>query len=412
MNYIIFTGIVVMCWMLLKRSVFMKTSGLSTPVWSLLYLIKVFAGVTIGWISFKYYPQGSDYSMIHREGLINYEMLKQDPVFFIKDFFTSYYGNFDDYLASTGSYWSDLKNNVIIKYVAIVNLISRGNYYINSLFFTIPGFVASVALYKSFMRFYARQKSAVVAGTMLLPSTIYFSSGIHKDAVVFIALCLFTYACMHLEKLSRKQIIYTIVSSLLLLLVRNFVLAALIPAAIAFRLAIKYNQRIATLLVYGSLSLLLIFTALTSLPNPAQIIATKQQAFLQLPVAKSQIPLYPLDGSYTALFRAIPQSLYNIIAEPNPFKFNHSLLLYAGIEWYVYICILFAGFLYAIKTKHFKQPMVFCLLFTLPLCLFIGWIVPNAGSLVRYRALYLPWLITPFLSILFIQMKHIRYKNM
>ncbi|HMC99171.1 MAG TPA: hypothetical protein VKH37_03430, partial [Ferruginibacter sp.] len=47
-----------------------------------------------------------------------------------------------------------------------------------------------------------------------------------------------------------------------------------------------------------------------------------------------------------------------------------------------------------------REPFLyFALFFTFTMFLFIGYIVPNLGSLVRYRSFYLPLLITPLLCL-------------
>ena len=44
---------------------------------------------------------------------------------------------------------------------------------------------------------------------------------------------------------------------------------------------------------------------------------------------------------------------------------------------------------------------VFCLVFALTGMLIIGMVIPFAGSIVRYRSIYLPFLLAPFLHALY-----------
>ena len=68
---------------------------------------------------------------------------------------------------------------------------------------------------------------------------------------------------------------------------------------------------------------------------------------------------------------------------------------FAG-EMPVYIlALLFA--VYWQRKNRMPAFTLFMIGFALTGLLFIGYIVPNAGSIVRYRSFYLPLLITPVL---------------
>jgi hypothetical protein len=58
--------------------------------------------------------------------------------------------------------------------------------------------------------------------------------------------------------------------------------------------------------------------------------------------------------------------------------------------------------LYAVVARPFKFSVfgVGCLVFALLGMLIIGYIIPFAGAIVRYRSIYLPFLLAPFLDIL------------
>ena len=114
---------------------FTKNTGLAGSIILGLFLLKVFAGVLIGWMSQKFYPQGNDYWGLNGLGWKEYQMLMNDPKEFFTDTFRSTYaGNYGGFFDSVGTFWNDLKNTLIGKLLAFCNIFSRGNYYINSLF--------------------------------------------------------------------------------------------------------------------------------------------------------------------------------------------------------------------------------------------------------------------------------------
>lgn len=414
MTYVLFILYALAGWWLLSKCRWITQSGLNRKEWSILYLLKISAGVAIGWLSAYYYPQGSDYWMIHRESLINYEMLRNEPGTFFKELFTSPYGHFGGYFDSVGSYWTDLKNNLVIKTEAIINMFSGGNYYVNSIFFNLPGFIAHVALYKMFRRFYPGHHYSLILGAFLLPSALYFSSGIHKDAFLFMGVAGMMYACIsHDTTISRRRWLLIFLSFILIALVRSYVLASLIPALVAYRFSMRYPKTRTYIFVY---SLVLVgalaahwFTAF----SPATVITQKQQAFLNLPEAQSQISIDTLDGSARSVLHALPTAAVNIGTQPRFWEESlPSTLIVPGLEWYVYLLVITFGIIWYRQSRLPIQPLISCLLFVIPLLLLIGFIVPNSGSIIRYRALYLPYLITPFLAVLGSRFKHIRLKYM
>ena len=186
-------------WVLNMR--FVRSSGLSTEILTGLFILKISAGVLIGWISTNWYAQGNDYWTLNREGWLEHLSLLNDPKKFITDIFQSPYNDkYSGFFSSVGSYWNDLKNNIIIKILALLNFLSRGNYYINSIFFNALSFVGTIALLKVFLHISDRNKKAAITGCFLIPTTLYFSSGIHKDLVVFTMLCFYIYALFFLLK--------------------------------------------------------------------------------------------------------------------------------------------------------------------------------------------------------------------
>ncbi|WP_462253906.1 hypothetical protein, partial [Ferruginibacter sp.] len=134
-------------------------------------MAKIIAGLAIGWISYNLYNTGNDYWDVNREGWKEYQLLLSDPKEYFTNIFKSQYsqgygGMFDSFQ----SFWNDLRNNIIIKFLSVCNIFSRGNYYINSLFFNFFCFLGHVAFYRIFIQIYKKQQWAVIICCFLLPS--------------------------------------------------------------------------------------------------------------------------------------------------------------------------------------------------------------------------------------------------
>ena len=404
MYYLLFTFYLAIGCFFVTRISFIKKTGLAAGLILILFLLKIFAGILIGWMSQKFYPQGSDYWGLNVAGWEEYQLMLSNPKRFFTDIFSSSYQNgYDGFFKSSGSYWNDLKNSLIIKLLACCNIFSRGNYYINSLFFNFAGFFAHVALYRVFADIFRNKKWPVIIGCFLLPSTLYFSSGIHKDLVVFTLLAIYCYALYFSlqNKLTVKYLFAICFTLIALLFIRNFVALALIPSSIAFVISkkLKFNKPVIFISVYltGFLILLLLQLVRPAV-QPLKIITQKQQDFLELPYASTQLETRALEPTLKSFLINTPQALNHSLLRPYVWEHPTKFLIPLAIELFIYQALFIIMLTwYQKNTVPLNVFILFGSFLSISLLLFIGFIVPNMGSIVRYRSLYLPFLITPVL---------------
>jgi hypothetical protein len=415
LNYLLFAVyLILLCWLLL-RIPFIKNAGISSGILLSLFLIKIIAGIAIGWISIHIYGPGNDYWDVNDYAREEYQLLLTNPGKYLINIFTSgYEGGYGGVFSSFNSYWNDLENNIIIKLVSVFNIFSRGDYYINSLFFNFLVFFGHVILYRLFIKAFPGRQTWVIIGCFLLPSTLYFVSGIHKDGIVFLTLAVLIYSVhqsLSKNRFTTKRLSLIMGSLLLLFLVRNFVLLALLPALFAWILSArsKWSTAITFFGVY-LLNVLLFFSISLVIPkiNPPEIIVKKQTDYKNLPVANTQIELTPLQPNFKSFVTNSPQALGHVLLLPYPGVQPVNSLLPFSFELFFYLFLLLRLHFFRGKNAVMvNKPFLFFLLFfTFTVFLFIGYVVPNIGSLVRYRSLYFPFVITPLLC--YIDWKNIR----
>lgn len=402
MLYLLFVIYFVAGCYLVNRIPFIKNTGLDSAAISMLFILKVCAGLLIGWMSQKYYPQGNDYWNLNTAGQKEYQLLLSDPALFFKEIFVSSYPNgYEGFFNAVGTYWNDLKNTMIGKLLGVFNIFSRGNYYINSLFLNFFGFFGHVALYRVFSDIYKSGKWALVAGCFLLPSTLYFSSGIHKDLVVFCLLGLFSY-CLYFslrKGFNTRYFFMMLISFTGLLLMRNFLAIAIIPASIGLVSCfyIKRNGLVIFTSVYlACFAMLLLLHALYPAFNPLHIIIQRQQDFQNLPEASSQFQAINLEPTLKSFIIHAPQAIASGFFRPAVWNAETIFLIPLAIELHIYVlsCLLMF-ILYKRNGAAMNNFLLWGLFIAFFMLLLTGYIVPNTGSLVRYRSLYLPFLMTP-----------------
>ena len=403
MAYILFvTYLAIFCWLVTKPA-FVKSTGLGNRVVLMLFLLKILAGLAIGWLSYNNNIR-NDYWNVNRHGWIEYQLLWTNPKeYFTNLFHSGYNRGYGGLFDSFQSFWNDLRNNIIIKFLSACNIFSRGNYYINSLFFNFFCFFGHVAFYRVFIQVYKKQQMAVIICCFLLPSVLYFTSGVQKDGVVFTALgflCYAVFQSLQKNSFTKKRVFIITLALTVLFLIRNYVLLNLLPALILWILIAKFKWPAFKSFVAGYIIFGLFFFNISSIANavnPPKIVVQKQADFFTLPKAKTQIKtdtLYPTFKSF--LFNA-PRAYNHLLIRPYINELPVKSLLPINIETLIYQVLFILFIFFRIKNKEGENNtfILFGIFFSLTMFLFIGYIMPNLGSLIRYRSVYLIFLITP-----------------
>jgi hypothetical protein len=409
LNYLLFAFYLIILSSLILRVPVIKNAGINSGTLLTLFLIKILAGIAIGWIAINIYGPGNDYWDTNDYALEEYQLLQTNPVQYLINIFTSdYQGGYAGIFSSGDSYWNDLKGNIVIKLVSVFNIFSRGDYYINSLFFNFIIFFGHVILYRLFIKMFPGRNVLVIIGCFLLPSTLYFSSGIHKDGLVFLMLAILIYSvyqCLLKNRVNSKRVFLIIVSLALLFLLRNFICLALLPALFTWVLVTKTKWP--AMPVFGAVYLLcglLVFNIDGVVPKikPVEIIIAKQTEYLNLEKAATQIELTPLQPTFKSFASNTPQAINHSFLRPYLWELPVRSILPLSVElfFYQFLMLLLIFF----RRKDFDQALLpfllFAIFFVFSVFLIIGYIVPNLGSLVRYRSLYLPLVITPILCFI------------
>jgi hypothetical protein len=403
--FLILVYLAAFCW-LMPRIGFVKKSGINSRVIVVLFLFKILAGFVLGWVSLHF--SDSDYWLLNNDGWAEYQLLLRDPAAWFTNLFNSseYPKGYGGMLDSVQSFWNDLKYNIVVKLLSVFNIFSRGNYYINSILFNVLGFFGHVALYRVFIQVYRGRYNAVIIGCFLLPSLLYFSSAVHKDCIVFTAigiLCLALYQSFNQNKLTLKRAVALLFSLAVLLLLRNVVFIAVLPAITAYWLA--HYTKWKPLPVFAGVYIIgaiLFFNAWRISPSLdfTAILSKKQWYFLQAMDARTAIEINKLQPSFSSFMHNAPQAFNHTAMRPYLTEHPNFFLVPIAVELFAYQ-LLFVLFLFFRKKRADWQGRLFVLFgifLTLTVFLNIGYIVTNLGSIVRYRSIYLPLLITPLLA--------------
>ncbi len=403
MEHLLFAAYLILFAWLVTIIPFFKKSGLTAPQLIIIFLIKIIAGIFYGWIGVYYgeLAQMFDTWAYHYEGVKAYEVLKISRSAYWEGLFGNNYEGYGNFFSSQNSWWNDLHNNAFIMLLSLFDFLSIGNYYTNVIFYSFLTFFGPIGLYRLMCDVFPEKKHLVLLVTFLLPSFIYWTSGVHKDGFVFVAFILITYNIhfgLRNNQLSKRSGLI-ILGLLLLLILRNFLLMVFLPALVAWILSYK-SKKTPVLIFVGvyAVSILLFFTTRYISPSLdfPQLVAEKQKNFISLK-GGSPVPVNELKPSPTSFLKNAPQALGLTLLRPYPSDVKHLLSLAASVETYL---LLFCFLIYLFwRNKKPKGPfLLFCIFFSFSILLTIGYTVNFLGAIVRYRSIVLPFLVIPMIA--------------
>jgi len=403
LEYLLFVMyLVLFAWFVTKVKFFAR-SGLSRSQLIILFLLKVMAGIFYGWIGLYYggLAQMWDTWGFHTNSIQEYHLLYNNPhEYFTNLFKDPYEGGVSKFFGTTDSYWSDLKGNVFIKILSVFNILSLGNYFINVVFYSFFTLFGPIAIYRVMTDVFPGKKMAVLFATFLVPSFLYWTSGIHKEGLIFTGISLIIY-CIYFgtkeKKFGFKRIVGLLTGLLLILTLRNFIIVLIIPAIVAWLLSNRWPKY--GLAIFSSLYLLfgILFFASRYI-NPRfdfpQAVVNKQKEFIDL-AGGSSIPIRQLKPDAISFLINSPQAITLSTIRPYPSDVRHILSLAAAIEVNALLLMFVLFLIWPKKNLQSKNLLYFCIFFAMSILLAIGFSVNNLGAIVRYRSVILPLLVIP-----------------
>ncbi|HLP36714.1 hypothetical protein [Lacibacter sp.] len=406
MTYLLFAVYLVLFSWLITRVKFIQQSGLPNYWLIALFVLKVAAGVAYGWFytTIPNYEQSADSWKFFFDAKNDTQLLYNDPL----RYFTSIYDNpYDrDYrhlFSSVNSYWNDLKHTYMVKIVSLFNVFSGSRYYVNVIFYSFITFFGPIAFIRVMNDVFPDRKLLITCGTFLFPSFLFWSSGIHKDGLIFtyVSLLVFVvYFGMKKKELGIKEFLLVGLLLMLIFPVRNHVVLACIPGLFAWWLAEKYFKRkwiaFVGVTILGTTAFFSAKYIHPKLDLPISIVL-RNKDFIKLG-GNSFLPQRKLEPTFTGFVQNAPQALNHTLVRPYVTEFLSPLYLASALE-ILCIWILVSVWFFRFTDNPYRHSVVqFLFLVSMVLLLLTGYIVPQLGAIVRYRAIFFPFILVPIIA--------------
>jgi hypothetical protein len=349
------------------------------------FAVKVLLGLLYGYIFLHYY-NGDDTWKYFRASLAETQLLLNNPrQFFINEFTPAN-------ALQTGTnayevisiYLNDLQYVLLVKIMAVMNLVTNNNYYINTILFNGIVFFGHFWMYKLMSGLFPQKRKAYFIIIFFFLPAVFWLSGIRVDGLLFFFLSMFLYAIAGKQKSGSVRWLMIIAGFVGILICRPQVALLTGLAVIGYYLHMRFGRPV---VAYGTLYLTALLVFFMPTTRFSEIIAEKQIEFSNLKGTKFRLD--KLDGSPASYVQVLPQAAGNTFIRPVPWEAKGFLQLMASAEVIVFWTIVIAAVTYRHQFwwVRLDQPVMFMILVLgMTTYLFIGYLVPFPGAIVRYKA--------------------------
>lgn len=407
--------------LVITKARFFEAPGLPRRTIGGLFLLKIGAGTVLWYIyTFVYTDRATaDIYRYFDDGNIMFQALPGHPLDYLR--MLTGIGNdqvhFDvEYYQVMHNWYRQFESNMyndahtMIRFNAFVRLFSFGHFHVHTVFACFASTVGLVALYRTFSGRTPGHEGVLIAALFLLPSVLFWSSGVIKEALLLFGLGLFLLNLLgpvrHRYWPVRMLVLVFCVT--LLFFLKLYVLLSLLPALIAY-LWCQRTQGAQVWLRFGFVYAAFIVAGLNSehiIPRFSilEAIWVKQRDFIGMAhqvKAGSLVEVTPLEPNAMSFLRQSPHALYMTFLSPFTTWRNGAMGLLSAMENVLVIGLPLLAILWRRPWKAIDKPLLlFATGFCLLLSLVIGWTTPVIGALVRYRVPMLPFLTIAALAVM------------
>lgn len=397
LTYLLFIIYLVLLGWWISRMKCVNVTGITTRNILAFFVLKVLVGCFYGyWYSLSTSAIQPDTWRFHDEALKEYHLLFSDPhAYFSNIFHNEYDAGWWRFFTPANSYWNDLRDNLMVKFISVLDILSFGNYYVNVVLFSFISFFSFIFLYKTFILLFGKPNLFATLFIFLTPSCLFWTSGLHKDGLILLFLSILLYKLARIVLLKENRAKHYLMIALMLLLIfpfRNYISLGLLPCILALLIVARTQWK--SWLVFGTMFLLgaVIFFGgkyISPKLNFPQKIAYRQAEF-QMLEGNSRLPQRELQPTLSSFCMNAPEALDHALLRPYPWQSKGLFEWAAAAELIILLLVFILMLLYPAGKKTFRSPFViFILSFLLIMLLLIGYTVPFAGTIVRYRAIYI-----------------------
>lgn len=387
-----------------------KLAGIKSKILVLLFLVKLFAGISLTMIYTHYYdPATADIYKYYKGGLEIYRALEDRP----SDYFKMITGikadepQLHQYYDAADFWYKEYDyglyndNRTMIRFNAILCLISNGNIWVHNVVMAFLSFLGSYWLLLGFKKFLRIKNSVLIVATFFIPTLLIWSSGLLKEGLVIFGLgALFLTAINIRQNFKWWHLIIFILSGIVLFLAKFYILLCILPSLLFILITTKYRLKRPLVILAPIVLLIVLIFSTSKYYSPLDlplIIEQKQGDFVKMlnsmSDAGSTISIPDLEPNIGSFIINLPHAVFNSFMRPHIGEVTFGLSMLAAIENLLFLLfIVFVIIFYRKPSPPLKTVFWANITFVLFLFALVGLTTPNLGAMVRYKMPALPFL--------------------
>lgn len=379
------------------RHRFFKAEGLEQSTLTAVFVLKVVSGIIYGIIYQINYWGGDTYVFFRNADLI-FKTFPSHPMYYLQNMVGIHVDPPEPGLFSYPPqryYFGNFGVYTLLHIQAVIRAFSFGYYNIHVVFNAFISTISGVALYKVFNDSRIVPRRTLIAVIFFVPSLVFWTSGIHKDGFVYFGLSILLLGVYHFFKGFRlKGVLFSLLGLFIITIIRGYLLVLLFPALIALVWTI-YDARRAVwkfIIVYAT-CVALVFSVQLIKPNfdivSKAVVA--QQAFSK-ENGNSDFYVPPLEETWQSVLMFTPIAFTNALVRPTILECHDFLQYLASFEMLVFmLMVVLCSFYY--KRVTLTPFFYFALFYGISNLLLIGFLLSNSGTIARYRAVALGFMV-------------------
>ncbi|MEQ9405265.1 MAG: hypothetical protein RIM99_16880 [Cyclobacteriaceae bacterium] len=377
-------------------------------------LVKMFGAIAVGLIYHFYYDGGDTFNFFEGSEYVHRALLEK-PLVGLKLLFSGSELEAQTFeFARNIRYRTEPSAFLIVKIAGIIDLFTFHTYSATALFFAVFSFSGQWALYRTYTRLFGRTDIYLTLIILLVPSMIFWGSGLLKDTITIGALgwtVHFLYKIFYFREFNLKNFILLLLFGYITLLVKAYIIIILLGTIAIWLYSINVQLIKDRLIRYSLGPIMILLYALMMYYATAVLTAGDLRYSLDGIAERARINAYDiyyrasaegassyylgqLDGTFTGMLSLFPAAVNVSLFRPYFWEANNVLMLISSFESFLIlvatILILlfrFKNFFRVLGNPHFR----FCIFFSISFAFGVGVSTYNFGSLVRYKIPLLPF---------------------
>lgn len=384
---------------IIKKTSWIALKSISNNWLMLFFLIKVAGAIGYGLLFEHHYQRQGDSWGYFYQGELLRELVFTDPAAWLKINFglAKGYGipeQYSNYFYDA-VYWNNSGSNMMVRFTSIAGWFAFGKFYVLSVFSAFISFLGSWLTIKSVELWLPKKSKLLSILIFVFPSICFWGAGLHKEAwVIFsIGLIFYSLAMLH-ESFNIKRLTALIFGLAILFLFRNYYLFILIPGLIAYGICkyfpkfsfIKYAITYITVIAVG----VLLVPKVSKNMDPMALLFIKHKQF-QMFKGGANFEATNLEPKIESLIVNTPVAFYNSVFRPTRHQITKKMqwLTYVEVR-IILLLIIFGALFFGWRQIHNKNLFLLTLFYSASVFWTIGMIVPNFGTIARYKSAILP----------------------